>query len=115
MDNDGGSMVVLGALAQPVRDADVFLFDVDVERFGSGYNQFISVLMLRPGQALDLKAFPSTMLLKTSDGDQVLWGTLINKRTFASGKPMNDLAMTAKILNITYDCNPKQNRKYNLW
>jgi len=41
----------------------VFLFDV--EFLGSGYYQFMNVLMLRPGQALDPKTFPSTRLFKT--------------------------------------------------
>ena len=56
--NDGGSRVVFIAFTQPVGDTYVILFDVDVEFLGSGYYQFIGVLMLRPGQALDLKTFP---------------------------------------------------------
>ena len=33
---------------------------------------FIGVLMLRPGQALDLKTFPSVILFETVDGLLVL-------------------------------------------
>jgi len=61
--NDGGSRVVFIAFAQPVGDTCVILFDVDVELLGSGYYQFIGVLMLRPGQALDLKTLPSAVLV----------------------------------------------------
>lgn len=35
--SDGGSRVVFCALAQPMGDTDVFLFDIDFELFGSGY------------------------------------------------------------------------------
>jgi len=70
--NDGGSRVVFIAFAQPVGDTYIILFDVDVEFFGSGYYQFIGVLMLRPGQALDLKTFPSAILFETVDGLLVL-------------------------------------------
>ena len=66
--NDGGSGVVFIAFTQPVGDTYVILFDVDVEFLGSGYYQFIGVLMLRPGQALDLKTFPSAILFETVDG-----------------------------------------------
>jgi len=66
--NDGGSRVVFIAFTQPVGDTYVILFDVDVEFFGSGYCQFIGVLMLRTGQALDLKTFSSAMLFETVDG-----------------------------------------------
>ena len=70
--NDGGSRVVFIAFTQPVGDPYVNLFDVDVELLGSGYYQFIGVLMLRPGQALDLKTFHSTILFETVDGLLVL-------------------------------------------
>jgi len=70
--NDGGSRVVCIAFTQPVEVTYVILFDVDVELLGSGYYQFIGVLMLRPGQALDLKTFPSALLFETADGLLVL-------------------------------------------
>ena len=66
--NDGGSRVVFIAFTQPLGDTYVILFDVDVELRGSGYYQFISVLTLRPGQALDLKTFSSAILFETVDG-----------------------------------------------
>jgi len=70
--NDGGSRVVFIAFTQPVGDTYVIIFYVDVEFLGSGYYQFIGVLMLRPGQALDLKTFPSAILFETVDGLLVL-------------------------------------------
>ena len=66
--NDSGSRVVFIAFTQPVGDTYVILFDVDVEFPGSGYYQFIGVLMLRPGQPLDLKTLPSAILFETVDG-----------------------------------------------
>ena len=68
MGNDGGSRVVFIAFTQPVGDTYVILFYVDVELLGSSYYQFIGVLMLRLGQALDLKTFPSAILFGTVDG-----------------------------------------------
>jgi len=70
--NDGGSRAVFIAFAQPVGDTYVILFYVDVEFLASGYYQFIGVLMLRPGEALDLKTFPSAVLFETVDGLLVL-------------------------------------------
>jgi len=70
--NDGGSRVVFIAFTQPLGDTYVSLFDVDVELLGSGYYHFIGVLMLGSGQALDLKTFPSAILLETVDGHLVL-------------------------------------------
>ena len=72
MGNNGGSRVVFIAFTQPVGDTYAILFDVDFELLGSGYYQFIGVLMLRPGQALDLKTFPSAILFETVDGFLVL-------------------------------------------
>jgi len=70
--NDGGLRVVFIAFTPPVGDTYVILFDVDNEFLGSGYYQFSSVLLLRPGQALDLKTFPSAILFETVDGLFVL-------------------------------------------
>ena len=69
---DGGSRVVFIAFTQPVGDTYVILFDVDVEFLGSGYYQFIGFLMLRLGEALDLKTFPLAILFETVDGLLVL-------------------------------------------
>jgi len=70
--NDGGSRVVFIVFIQPVGDTYVILFDVDVELLDSSYYRFIGVLMLRTDQAVDLKAFPSTIVFETVDGLLVL-------------------------------------------
>jgi len=64
--NDGGSRVVFIAFVQPVGDTCVILFDVDVEFLGTGYYQFIGVLMLRPGQVISrhsLRPYCSRLLM----------------------------------------------------